>query len=252
MKKILVALVGVIFLTSCQFSEHLYLNEDGTGKISVQFDGSSIMQMMSGKMGSDKMKEKIDTIINFKTLLESKKDSIKTLSKEQQKRIKALENFKMHFEMDPEALKMNFDMFTEFKSISDLDNVFDSFQTAASIAGKSNKNLLGGGTSKSLGSSKEEPSSKVNYSYKRNKFKRSVTIIDAAKLQSEVDSLGGMVSFLSSSKYKLVYHFPRKVKKVSVEGAMFSADGKTMTLEKDFLSYLKNPKVFDIEVELEQ
>ena len=58
--------------------------------------------------------------------------------------------------------------------------------------------------------------------------------------------------FLGESTYTLKYHFPRKIKTISAEKALFSQDGKSFTLEIGFLELLENPKVLDIEVELEK
>ena len=58
--------------------------------------------------------------------------------------------------------------------------------------------------------------------------------------------------FLSGSTYTLKYHFPRKVKSTTAEEATFSADGKTLIYEVSFLEMMKDPKLLDIEVELEE
>ena len=44
-------------LTSCQFSENVYINEDGSGKMEFKMDASEMMEMV-GQMGEDKPKEK--------------------------------------------------------------------------------------------------------------------------------------------------------------------------------------------------
>ena len=41
------------------------------------------------------------------------------------------------------------------------------------------------------------------------------------------------------------------MKKVNVEGATFSMDGKTMIYEVNFMDKMKNPESISIEVELE-
>lgn len=255
MKKVILLLTTIVSLISCQFTEELYINENGSGKMSVKFDGSSAMQMMAAKFkedSSDKKEVKLDTIFDFKELLTEMKDSIATLPKEQQQRLKALENFKMHMLMDPEALKMDFDMFTDFNSLNELDNLFSNFQKGASLVKTKNK-LLNSKNSPAVGNSKSEkkPSSKVEYSFTKNVFKRATTILDKEKLKREKDSLAPMQAFLGTSKYTLKYHFPKRIKKTSSEKALFSQDGKTLTLETSFIEYMANPKSLDIEVELE-
>ena len=93
-------LLGFFFLlatlTSCTFTENIYINDNGSGKFSVDMDGSSLMQMagdqIGSQMGSDAKKD-IDTTFTFKQLLAEKKDSITKLSPETQKELKKLENF---------------------------------------------------------------------------------------------------------------------------------------------------------------
>ena len=63
---------------SCQFSEELTLNEDGSGKMSIKFDGSEIMKI-GGEKVSENKEEDVDTLIVFKEFLEEHKDSISKL-----------------------------------------------------------------------------------------------------------------------------------------------------------------------------
>ena len=57
---------------------------------------------------------------------------------------------------------------------------------------------------------------------------------------------------MSGITYKVKYTFPRKIKSTSVEDATFSLDGKTLELQRNFIDYMKNPDVLDIEVVLEK
>jgi hypothetical protein len=58
-------------------------------------------------------------------------------------------------------------------------------------------------------------------------------------------------AFMGGAIYRLKYTFPKKIKKVSVEDATFSLDGKTMEFERSMLEYMKDPDILDVEVELE-
>jgi hypothetical protein len=57
--------------------------------------------------------------------------------------------------------------------------------------------------------------------------------------------------FLGGSTYTLKVHFPRRVRSASSQEATLSVDGKTLIREVDFLEYLRNPALLDLEVELE-
>ena len=47
-------LCTLFLLTSCQFSENLNIEEDGSGTLSIDFDGSGVMQMMGAKLSEEK------------------------------------------------------------------------------------------------------------------------------------------------------------------------------------------------------
>ena len=74
-------------MVSCQFTETMVINEDGSGRMSISMDLSEMMAF-SGEMESDSTITKMDTIIPFKYILEDKKDSIAQLSTREQKKIK--------------------------------------------------------------------------------------------------------------------------------------------------------------------
>ena len=209
----------VLTVLSCNFTEEMTLNEDGSGRMSVSFDGSELMQMAGEEMKSTN-EQAVDSIISFKELMEEKKDSIAQLSPEEQAEIKKLEPFSLHMIMNPDSKEMKFDP-------------------------------PGGNSEQKAKMNTPEPATKVNYSFKGSSFSRSSEIIDQALFQQGLDSLQGADMFLSGSTYTLKYHFPKRVKSVSAEDATFSADGKTMIYEVKFMDLMKDPSILDLEVELE-
>lgn len=243
--KYLFLLAGIAFLTSCSFTETMYLNEDGSGKMSMLLDAGGLIGMGGDEMtGSE---EDMDSIIDFKTFFEEKKDSISQLSAEEQAKLKKLEKFKLHMVINTADEIMTFDLFTDFNKVEEANDLFDSFNSLEDLGNSMPGE--GGGENKDEG---KEQLIKVLYSFKKNKFKRDAYIIDKEKYQTQIDSMGGMESFFSGSLYKLEYHFPRKIKETTQESATFSADGKTVFYEIDFLEYMRNPNLLDIEVTLEK
>lgn len=248
---LLQAFLAILLLVGCQFSEELHIKEDGSGKISFNFDGSELMQMGGDKITEGK-EEKIDSLIVFSDFLEEKKDSISQLPAEEQEKLKKLKDFKMHMLMDPTSKEMKFDLYKDFKSVAELGDLLNNFKTASSLKGKKGASDGGMGSSNPFSSSSEAEPTEVVYSFDKNKFSRITTILDEEKLKQSVDSLASMEMFLASSKYKLKYNFPRKIKKSSSDKATFSLDGKSFTLEVPFLELMRNPKILDIEIELEE
>lgn len=244
MKKFLLFSCISILLSGCQFSENIYINDDGTGKMALVFDGSELMKM-SGD--STKTSEKaVDSIIVFKELLEEKKDSIAQLPVEEQESLKSLENFTMHMKIDPESQEMKFDMFTDFKNVEELQDVMAAMRKANSL-GKEEDDK--DNPFSSFGNS---TATEMEYSFKKGVFKRKATIVDKELHQQTLDSIGEAEMMFASSTYVLNYHFPRPIKSVSNENALFSADKKSFKLEISFLEYIKNPEILNLEVELEK
>jgi len=124
----------------------MILNEKGSGKFSYDIDGSQMMSMMGGAMKSqsnDDTKKKskdIDSTFTFKQLLASKKDSIAKLSPEEQEKIKKMERFSVHMVMNEEKGIMNYSMFTDFNSISELQDVMNPVQSMKSMVPGGGKN----------------------------------------------------------------------------------------------------------------
>ncbi|WP_274475358.1 hypothetical protein [Mangrovimonas aestuarii] len=236
--------VMALFFTSCQFTENIYINPDGSGKVSLDFDASSIMQMAGDEI-SEEGEKAIDSVFSFKEVLKEKQDSIAQLSKAEQERLKKMEKFSMRMQMDPAEKTMMFNMFADFKNVGEIEDLFSAMNNAQQFSDKAGAN----GTPLSDAFSGETTA--TSYSYKGNVFKR-ISKVTNKELQAQyLDSLGEMKMMLASSNYKLNYHFPKKIKTVSREDVMFSEDRKSMTLTMNFIEYLSNPEGLNVEVELE-
>ena len=57
---------------------------------------------------------------------------------------------------------------------------------------------------------------------------------------------------MDGAMYSVKYTFPKKIKKVSIEDAEISADGKMVTFQRKFINYIKDPDALDIEIVLEK
>jgi hypothetical protein len=241
--KILTTIFIATLFVACNFTEEIYFNEDGTGKMSISFDGGEMMQMLPST-DSTQLDKAIDSTLVFKDLLRDKKDSISRLSAEEQAKLKRLEPFSLHMKVEPESGIMNFDMYADFKDVLEVNDAFNTFQNASSIG------PIAGGQSMPENATKE--TTEVNYSFKKNKFKRETIILNQELFEKTIDSLAGSEMFLSSSTYTFKYHFPKRIKSTNIEEATFSMDGKTMIYEVNFIEMMKDPKSILIEVELEK
>ena len=264
--KFLSALLFVFSFTSCSITEKMIINDNGTGKFSYEIDGSKMMSMMgnafkndsndTAKKGNDSKKDKlIDSTFTFKQLLASKKDSIAKLSPEEQAKIKKMENFSIHMLMDQDKGIMNYSMFTDFKSIVELQDLMSPLQSMKSLApGRNNKML----TSNSV---LEEENSSTKFFYDGKTFKKMVAKIENKKevMKSDAvseDDLGGklkesMGMVFDQSNFKVVYQFPKAVKKVSITNALYSEDRKIITIEYPLKDYMETPDKLSFEVEFQ-
>ncbi|MWB95089.1 hypothetical protein GON26_12020 [Flavobacterium sp. GA093] len=248
--KILTFLFLTATLTSCTFTENIHINDNGTGKFSVDMDGSSLMAMAGNQLG-DQMgadaKKNIDTTFTFKQLFEEKKDSIAKLSPEAQAELKKLENFVVNTKMNAEQKQFLMTLSTDFKNVNELQDILQTMSAMQKLekgSAAATMPLSGG-----LGNN----NSKLNYTYDGKKFTRKA-IIDTQKLTEKVpDSAADMSKMIfASSTYVLKYHFPKKIKKVSNPNAMFSEDRKTITIQYPFTDYMENPDKLNFEVEFEK
>lgn len=242
----LILVLGITYLLAgCQFTETMVLNEDGSGRMSIQVDMGEFMEM-PGVMEGDTTMTKQDTIISFKSLLTQMKDSISNLPVEKQNQLKALEKYQMRMFSDPEKKQFWMEVFTDFKNVEEANDILWSFgQSGNFIPGSSNN-------AKEGNSDFEEPELiGVNYSFGNGKFKRDGFIKNEEGHQAQLDSLKQSESFMSEITYKLKYTFPKKIKSTTASDATYSDDRKTIAIEKSFLDYFKNPDILDIEVELE-
>lgn len=244
--------VMVMATTSCQFSETIYVNEDGSGHVDFSMDASEMMEMIS-QMGDGQatngMDKAMDSTLVFKDFIREKKDSIASLSAEDQQKIKALEDFIMKIKMDPDTNEMQFNLSRDFDRASELQDMFKAMNSFSNLQGQGG--APANSSSSPFSSMGSEGTTEVNYAFDGTVFKRSAKIIDEEAHQTMIDSLGQAEMMFGASKYKINYHFPRAVKSFSEEGAMYSEDRKTVTYEVGFMEVLKNPKLLEFEVVLE-
>ena len=235
-------------MASCNFTENIEVQPDGTGKFSLEMDGSGFMAMAGDKalkeMKAKKGVKSIDSTFSFKQILETKKDSIAKLSLEQQTALKKLENFVMNIKMNPEAKQFLFSMNTSFQSINDLDGMMEGLNGLKDIKGKSDKK----DNPAAMLTGVADNNSKLTFSYDGKNFVRKAIVSKESLKKIAADSSGMAKMIFASSKYTLKYRFPKAVKSVSNPTAMFSADRKTITVEYPFTDYSENPEKLNLNV----
>ncbi|SRX54238.1 hypothetical protein [Aequorivita sp. CIP111184] len=244
MQKLLFLVALAFSASSCQFTETMVMNDDGSGTMTVEANLNEMMAF-GGAAVTDSMKVKMDTIIYMKQFLEEKKDSISQLSAIEQAKLKKLENFNIHINMNSETSEMVYDISTKFKNITEANDILNGLEQASNLMPNADSNTE---------IKKEEDSPEiigVNYSFKKGVFKRDAYIKDKIAHQQQIDSMKQAEAFMGGSNYTLNYTFPKKIKTISNPEATFSEDKKTVIVQAPFMEYFKNPDLLDLEVELE-
>ena len=237
-------MTGLLWI-SCHFTEEIRFNEDGSGSIALSFDGSQLLSL-SDSTAVAEQPTRLDSVIRFADVLDEKRDSIRKLPPEEQKRLEKLRPYQMRMITDHEAGEMKFILSREFSNIAEVGDAFNAFQDAGALDPAPGENA----PMDSAG--KVYQSTEVVYSFQGNTFSRRGFIVDSVLHQQRIDSLKGGESFLEESTYKLEIHFPRKIRSANVEDATLSMDGKTLFYEVGFLDYLLRPEALNLEVILEE
>jgi hypothetical protein len=233
--KLFFAVFVVTTLVSCTVTENVYISDSGSGKFSVEMDGSALMAMVPNDSLS--AAKNIDSTFSFKQMFEEKTE---------QERFKKLENFTMRMKMDSNAKQFLFAMNTDFKNVAELQDVMETFNTINTMQ-QGSKTSAANSYIPSTGFGSNN--SVLSYSYNGKKFIRKATLKKAEDTKIALDSVPGSKMILEASQYIMKYHFSKPVKKVSNATALFSADRKTITIQYSFDEYMKSPDKLNVEVE---
>lgn len=242
MKKIVFVTAICISLFGCQIKEEIHLNKDSSGSINFYVDMSQMISAL-GSFGKENSKtsieQNLDTIIQFSDIIEQNKDSISKLTLEEQEALNLLKGYSLETVMNTEKAKGYINIKGDFEDVNQLNDMQRVFDNANAVHKKKelNSNPL-----------KYE----VTYEFKKKYFRRKVTQnqLDSIEEQKYSDLITGYKMFLAGTKYKIVYHFPSKIKSVSIDRAFISNDKKTLTIEYPADSIYLNPYLLDFEVKL--
>lgn len=253
----LLLLLTITFFISCNFSEEITFNEDGSGEFSVSYDMGTVLKevkKMGGSSKEGKKGEKRDTVFFFKDFIKEKADSIATLSDEEQKRFKAMEKISMKLSMDEEKEVFDMTMGVKFDSMNELSEAIKALDDAQkmnskdySSMGKLRDNSIAKGATNTL--------ENVDFYFDGKSFSRkfmseSKEKIDVEAINKEMDQLKEMKDLFEAMTYSVTYNFPKKIKKVNNKNAKLSRDKKSIELTVNFLDLMKDPTILNIDVDL--
>ena len=241
MKRILLLLV-ILLTASCQVTETLRINPDGTGTIEVSElrDENSYMQLAKEEYAKEDFY--LDTTYVFKDYFSKYGETFARTSKEDQNVYLRYSDVNVHIKKSSSEKEFRTLISQQFKNATDIVDLYKAENYADNI--KHNYAL-----------SAEEHYYKVSYSYVGNRFNRTVKITDSIFLKREFDRLENYKSYYKGLKlvqsYVLDYHFPRKIQSVSNPKAKISENQKSLSIEFLLTDCVQNPTITNLEVILE-
>jgi hypothetical protein len=235
-------LLLIAIVTSCQVTETIHINADGSGTIEVEDlrDENSYMQLA----GENYSKESVfrDTTYVFEEYINKHNDNFIKYTQPEQDLFSKFKNVKVHIKKS--AFDKEFRT-TISQSFQKIENVPDLYKTEDYADDIENNYAL----------TAEEHNFNVGYTFEGSVFKRMVKITDVEKLKKkseEIESLKKQTSqFKLVQSYVLNYHFPRKIKSVSNVNAIIGADQKSLKMQFLLSDCLQNPELTNLEVVLE-
>jgi len=241
MKKILLLLLSLLTI-SCQVTETINLNTDGSGTIEVDMlrDENSYMKLA----GENYSKENIhkDTTYVVSDYIKKHQETFSRTSVADQNVFLKYSQIKVHSKASSYEKEFSTTITQNFQNA---ESIVDLYKTQHYVDDIKNNYAL----------SAEEHYYKVSYNYNENSFKRTVKIIDTLHFKKEFDEIEKYKEkykgFKLVQKYVLNYHFSRKIQSVSNPLAEISADKKSLKLEFLLSECLQNPESTNLEVVLE-
>ena len=186
--KFVVAFILTTLLVSCNITEKMTVNSDGSGKVSYDFNMSKFLETVS-KMGnkekesakaifSDSDKD-IDSTFHFKDFKEIAIKKGDTLTPEQIVMFEKLEKFSIHTVMNKNKGQAYFKLYGTFNTVDELNNMESPTSTLQKATGKKADPMSGmGGLFNDT---------KTTMTFKGNLFSRSVVkrenVIDTSAIE---------------------------------------------------------------------
>ncbi|WP_179344099.1 hypothetical protein [Winogradskyella ursingii] len=263
MKNIIFLLALACVFTSCNVTESIVFNSDNSGEYLVKYQMGDAMQAFNDAMGgdnsNDENKEKgevMDTTMVFADIMATYKDSIASLPEKKQLAMEAVRNMFMNMKLDEDAGIMDIGIGMKFESIEDLKNIQDKIKKVQSLNQQGDQ-LEAMKSGSPLGKFMGTDDSTVRYDLTTDGFSRTTMVSVTEESEEVMEELFDetdegdkeFIKYFEESYYNVKLTFPKAVKSVSFEGAEISADRKTVSYRANWLDFIKNPKLLDVNVE---
>jgi hypothetical protein len=267
MKKTLLYFFIIFSIASCTLREKMVINEDGSGTFSYGFDMSPMYKLGMKKTDSTKVNKVVDTTFTFKDVLAKIKDSISKLPnadkekidmlEKEKEKLKILENFKVSIKINEEKKEFEYNMAFDFPNGTDFKSIATPSESLEALAATDKKRL---GALSAVPKPEEKSTTTIFYDGKvfiknvtPSKDDKKVKKKKVEKKEKDNDPFSKkMDEMLKECKYIAEYHFPKKIKTVSVKNAVIAADKKSFTVEIPLDNMQESSVDFGFKVEFDQ
>lgn len=266
MKKTILCFLVLISISSCTLKEKMIMNEDGSGTFSYGFDMSPMFKLGMKKSDSTKINKVVDTSFTFKDVFAKIQDSISKLPnadkekmellEREKEKLKILENFKVSLKINEEKEEFEYNMAFDFPSVTGFQNLATPAESLEALAATDKKRL---GALSAVPKPEEKVQASIFYDGKvfiktitPSKENQKVKKTKEKKKEKNDDPFSKkMDDMLKECKYIAEYHFPKKIKTISIKNAVIAEDRKSFTVEIPLENMQESNVDFGFKVEFE-
>lgn len=242
MKKKFYLLLIVILFSSCSIYEEIYFNEDMTVKYEMKFDASEWMSTLSASSLSGYGNSlPNDSVISLAEIMSEHKDTIQTLSLEEQQILNDLKPLNLRINNDTIANTFFISLYGNFANAESLNRTFKTLSEHKDKAA---------GTSPSA-RSVDQLDNASRYFWDGKTMKREIDPDMLNKLKENTKQDKGLMDMFMGGKMIVKYHFPKRVINVSNPNALYSQDGKTVVIEYPATDFVNSAEKINVEITTE-
>ncbi|MGL4384633.1 MAG: hypothetical protein ACRCS4_04945 [Flavobacterium sp.] len=224
--------VLLLLTTSCQVTETIHFNENGSGTITVEM--LRIEQSYQQLAGEEYNKGEVfvDTTYVFDDYISKYSETFSKLTPEDKAVFNAYKGVKVHTKKNSFEKEFRTTFTQNFLQANQIADLYKTQEYVSDIV-------------HNYALSAEEHYYKVAFKLSSNEFKRMVTIIDEEHLKREQATINNYKKQLGDKKMHqritLSYHFTKKIKSVSIPNAKVSPDKKSVEISFGLLESLFDP-----------
>ncbi len=249
--KYILTVASMVLLAGCfEINEDIDVKPNGSGVYAIHTDMSQLLQAMQSYLGKDEMDKQmpsrnIDTTVMMKTLL----DTAKNISAEN----KALtKDGSVHLLLNMEQKEFKSDIVIPFKSLSDLQKLYNSMNNQSLGFTQLFKGMAGKPDSASSGNDNSMPDmNQFNAIYdfeshdgllSRKLNPEKWKALQASSQYAQMKDAGNMGI---SIPYTLTINLPRPVKKIDNSLAKLFPDKKKVIIQYNLIEVFDHPEKFE-------